>query len=68
MKPHELRTLLAEALEKVNRGEMSHEAARDLVSLATQYTQSLAVECKVVKVKLALGEVLGRGEVLRLGQ
>lgn len=55
MKTSDIRNMLCTALKKAEKGELSHDDAKTMIGLANQVSQSLAVECKVIAMKLRLG-------------
>ena len=55
MKTSEIRTVLCNALKKVESGKCTSEEAKAVIGLANQVSQSLATEVKVANLKLRLG-------------
>ena len=56
MKTKDIRKALAESLTAVQEGRMAPEQAKSLIGLANQISQSMAVEVKVAKLKIQLGQ------------
>ena len=50
-----IRGLLADALDRALDGELSSDDGRNVIGLANQISQSMAVECKVLTLKSKLG-------------
>ncbi len=51
-----IRASLAKALEKAMNGQLSAEDGRNMIGLANQISQSMAVEVKVMAMKLKAGQ------------
>jgi hypothetical protein len=56
MKTKEVRDVLCISLQRAQDGELSSEEARSIIGLANQISQSLAVEVKVISMRLRMGE------------
>lgn len=50
-----IRATLVESLERASRGELSSEDGRNIIGLANQISQSMAVEVKVLTMKTSMG-------------
>lgn len=50
-----IRSMLIEALKRAMKGELSMEDGRNVISLANQISQSMAVEVKVLTMKARTG-------------
>lgn len=50
-----IRQSLIEALERAARGDLSSEDGRNIIGLANQISQSMAVEVKVLTMKSSMG-------------
>lgn len=50
-----IRASLADALERAMKGELTAEDGRNIIGLANQISQSMAVECKVTEMKFKMG-------------
>ena len=50
-----IRATLAKALERVMKGDLSADDGRNLIGLANQISQSMAVEVKVMTMKAKAG-------------
>lgn len=50
-----IRSVLADALNKAVKGNLSAEDGRNVIGLANQISQSMAVEVKVMSMKTQLG-------------
>ena len=51
-----IRASLALALDRAMKGELSSEDGRNLIGLANQISQSMAVEVKVMNMKMKAGQ------------
>lgn len=66
MKTSDIRNMLCNALKKAEKGDLPLDEAKTIIGLANQISQSLAVECKVIAMKLRLGnqaEAIGQLKV-----
>jgi len=55
MKTKDIRNMLCNALKKAEEGKLPNDEAKTIIGLANQVSQSLAVECKVIAMKLRMG-------------
>ena len=55
MKTKNIRHILANALEKAEKGQLAPQDAKAIIGLANQISTSLATEVKVANLKLRLG-------------
>jgi len=55
MKTKDIRNMLCNALKKAEEGKLPNDEAKMIIGLANQVSQSLAVECKVIAMKLRMG-------------
>lgn len=55
MKTKDIRTMLCNALQKAERGELNEADAKTMIGLANQIQASLATEVKVATLKMRLG-------------
>ncbi|MDE2427036.1 MAG: hypothetical protein KGO96_14145 [Elusimicrobia bacterium] len=53
-----IRGLLAACMEKAVKGDLPQEDGRNIIGLANQISQSMAVECKVHAMKLKAGQAV----------
>jgi len=53
-----IRKTLADALEKASKGELSIEDGRNLIGLANQISNSMAVEVKVMTMQQRAGHAV----------
>jgi hypothetical protein len=50
-----IRKTLIDALDRANRGELSAADGKNIIGLANQISQSMAVEVKVLETKIKMG-------------
>lgn len=50
-----IRATLADALKRASEGSLSAEDGRNIIGLANQISQSMAVEVKVLTMKASMG-------------
>jgi hypothetical protein len=56
VKTKQIRAMLCETLRRVEKGEISGDAARSVIGLANQIQASLAVEVKVANLRMRAGQ------------
>jgi len=56
MKTKDIRRVLAESMAKAAKGELAVEDGRNIIGLANQISQSMAVEVKVQIMKERVGQ------------
>lgn len=62
-----IRATLAKALERAMSGELSSDDGRNIIGLANQISQSMAVEVKVMTMKAKAGHQVEKFGELEVG-